>query len=66
MIRGRHRGLPVAIDRAVMLPAEFTSGFNSTSEDMQQHQFTSGDEKKNGQFTREPKAMATEVEEGKS
>jgi len=24
MIRGRHRGLPVAIDRAVMLPHEFT------------------------------------------
>ncbi|KAH9911185.1 cation transport protein-domain-containing protein [Fomitopsis serialis] len=24
MIRGRHRGLPVAIDRAVMLPAEFS------------------------------------------
>jgi hypothetical protein len=23
MIRGRHRGLPVAIDRAVMLPKEF-------------------------------------------
>lgn len=23
MIRGRHRGLPVAIDRAVMLPSEF-------------------------------------------
>lgn len=23
MIRGRHRGLPVAIDRAVMLPLEF-------------------------------------------
>jgi hypothetical protein len=23
MLRGRHRGLPVAIDRAVMLPAEF-------------------------------------------
>jgi len=23
MIRGRHRGLPVAIDRAVLLPAEF-------------------------------------------
>ena len=23
MIRGRHRGLPVAIDRAVMLPFEF-------------------------------------------
>lgn len=24
MIRGRHRGLPVAIDRAVMLPHEFS------------------------------------------
>lgn len=23
MLRGRHRGLPVAIDRAVMLPAEY-------------------------------------------
>ena len=23
MIRGRHRGLPVAIDRAIMLPREF-------------------------------------------
>ena len=23
MIRGRHRGLPVAIDRAVILPSEF-------------------------------------------
>lgn len=23
MLRGRHRGLPVAIDRAVMLPSEF-------------------------------------------
>lgn len=23
MIRGRHRGLPVAIDRAVLLPAEY-------------------------------------------
>lgn len=23
MLRGRHRGLPVAIDRAVMLPKEF-------------------------------------------
>ncbi|KAK0226367.1 cation transport protein-domain-containing protein [Armillaria fumosa] len=26
MIRGRHRGLPVAIDRAVMFPMEFASG----------------------------------------
>ncbi|KAJ6631576.1 hypothetical protein B0H10DRAFT_501280 [Mycena sp. CBHHK59/15] len=25
MLRGRHRGLPVAIDRAVMLPIEFAS-----------------------------------------
>jgi len=25
MIRGRHRGLPVAIDRAVMLPRDFTA-----------------------------------------
>lgn len=24
MIRGRHRGLPVAIDRAIMLPFEYT------------------------------------------
>lgn len=23
MLRGRHRGLPVALDRAVMLPQEF-------------------------------------------
>ncbi len=23
MLRGRHRGLPVAIDRAVLLPAEY-------------------------------------------
>ena len=26
MLRGRHRGLPVAIDRAVMLPYEFKEG----------------------------------------
>jgi len=26
MIRGRHRGLPVAIDRAVLLPAEYKKG----------------------------------------
>jgi hypothetical protein len=24
MLRGRHRGLPVAIDRAILLPSEFT------------------------------------------
>jgi hypothetical protein len=57
MIRGRHRGLPVAIDRAVMLPAEFTEAFDSTNEDVQQRQFKSGDEKNNGQLTREPMAM---------
>ncbi|KAI0753123.1 cation transport protein-domain-containing protein [Daedaleopsis nitida] len=27
MLRGRHRGLPVAIDRAVMLPIEFKEGY---------------------------------------
>jgi hypothetical protein len=33
MLRGRHRGLPVAIDRAVMLPAEFrTAAQESMSE----------------------------------
>lgn len=30
MLRGRHRGLPVAIDRAVLLPSEFRD--RSTSE----------------------------------
>ena len=28
MIRGRHRGLPVAIDRAIMLPREFQKGLS--------------------------------------
>ncbi|KAH7928677.1 TrkH-domain-containing protein [Leucogyrophana mollusca] len=31
MLRGRHRGLPVAIDRAVMLPAEFRKRDDSRS-----------------------------------
>ncbi|KAH7909367.1 cation transport protein-domain-containing protein [Hygrophoropsis aurantiaca] len=31
MLRGRHRGLPVAIDRAVMLPAEFKKQDDSAS-----------------------------------
>ncbi|TFK44919.1 cation transport protein-domain-containing protein [Crucibulum laeve] len=30
MIRGRHRGLPVAIDRAVMLPSEFQKNLDNT------------------------------------
>jgi len=33
MLRGRHRGLPVAIDRAVMLPFEFDSAFEKGSFD---------------------------------
>lgn len=33
MLRGRHRGLPVAIDRAIMLPVEFNdSNGESTPE----------------------------------
>lgn len=28
MIRGRHRGLPVAIDRAVLLPEEFRPDYD--------------------------------------
>ncbi|KAH9942175.1 cation transport protein-domain-containing protein [Epithele typhae] len=32
MLRGRHRGLPVAIDRAVMLPYEFKEGFDEFGE----------------------------------
>lgn len=36
MLRGRHRGLPVAIDRAVMLPFEFkkTSGTQENGTDV--------------------------------
>ncbi|KAJ6589897.1 cation transport protein-domain-containing protein [Mycena vulgaris] len=33
MIRGRHRGLPVAIDRAVLLPMEFAPARNSDAEE---------------------------------
>jgi len=33
MLRGRHRGLPVAIDRAVMLPAEFKQEHHDTQEE---------------------------------
>lgn len=31
MLRGRHRGLPVAIDRAVMLPFEFKKAEDNLS-----------------------------------
>ncbi|KAF7362270.1 Potassium transport protein [Mycena venus] len=41
MIRGRHRGLPVAIDRAVLLPMEFAAPRNSDAE-----QQTPGEEAK--------------------
>lgn len=37
MLRGRHRGLPVAIDRAVMLPAEFKQDRNDTQEETSHH-----------------------------
>ncbi|KAF8178668.1 cation transport protein-domain-containing protein [Mycena galopus ATCC 62051] len=37
MLRGRHRGLPVAIDRAVMLPMEFAAPRNSDSNDEPQN-----------------------------
>lgn len=33
MLRGRHRGLPVAIDRAVMLPNDFTQAEENALED---------------------------------
>ena len=33
MLRGRHRGLPVAIDRAVMLPRDFTAAEEEVFED---------------------------------
>ncbi|KIM40298.1 hypothetical protein M413DRAFT_176376 [Hebeloma cylindrosporum] len=33
MLRGRHRGLPVAIDRAVMLPTEFKQDEGDTQEE---------------------------------
>lgn len=36
MLRGRHRGLPVALDRAVMLPHEF----RLRKPDREQHQQT--------------------------
>lgn len=34
MLRGRHRGLPVAIDRAVMLPAEFSQASQNRLDDI--------------------------------
>lgn len=34
MIRGRHRGLPVAIDRAIVLPNEYNKEDNEKVKDM--------------------------------
>ncbi|KAJ7686542.1 cation transport protein-domain-containing protein [Mycena rosella] len=48
MIRGRHRGLPVAIDRAVMLPMEFNrniGGEDQVEEDNDAPPISSGHEK---------------------
>lgn len=39
MLRGRHRGLPVAIDRAVMLPMEFHPDFQRSNIDGQEDRF---------------------------
>ena len=35
MIRGRHRGLPYALDRAVMLPDEHILGNTEEAEDIE-------------------------------
>ncbi|KAK0454525.1 cation transport protein-domain-containing protein [Armillaria borealis] len=37
MIRGRHRGLPVAIDRAVMFPSEFSYGDGGEDDGEEDH-----------------------------
>ena len=42
MLRGRHRGLPVAIDRAVMLPAEFKQDQHDTQEETRSRHMSDG------------------------
>ena len=42
MIRGRHRGLPAAIDRAVMLPAELQQTDDLIRESRSQHSMDEG------------------------
>jgi len=37
MLRGRHRGLPVAIDRAVMLPLEFQKSDDDFADERSDH-----------------------------
>lgn len=36
-VRGRHRGLPVAVDRAVMLPEELMKRNEQTTEPLEEH-----------------------------
>ena len=43
MLRGRHRGLPVAIDRAVMLPSEFTKEDDEHLDSRSHHSYTRND-----------------------
>ena len=44
MIRGRHRGLPNAIDRAVMLPFEFKKATGLTEDDDDEGDFDDGED----------------------
>lgn len=44
MLRGRHRGLPVAIDRAVLLPDEFQKTDEDIADDRSQHSHTMREE----------------------
>ena len=40
MLRGRHRGLPVAIDRAVMLPKDFTATEEAALEETRSRRYS--------------------------
>jgi Trk-type K+ transport system membrane component len=41
MLRGRHRGLPVAIDRAILLPSEYKKKTDDgAKEDGEEHEMT--------------------------
>lgn len=46
MLRGRHRGLPVAIDRAVMLPKEFQQS-QEAFDDAPREEFDAGQTARN-------------------
>ncbi|KAI0823989.1 TrkH-domain-containing protein [Trametes gibbosa] len=45
MLRGRHRGLPVALDRAVLMPSEFLVIRSHPTDQPPPHQSPNGDEK---------------------